>query len=113
MTARQRERQDLRLEGIVLSNGRGDLYEVPCLVIERYRVSEERATELAARLGSGQADSDDGRCKDEAPWSVQGGIYVGSTALTTSTGLILRLHHQVRAFVTPDGAPISREVTQG
>ena len=113
MTAKQREQQEFRLEGIVLSNGRGDLYEVPCLVIERYRVSEERAQELAAGLGSTRADSDDGRCEDEAPWSVQGGIYVGSTALTTSTGLILRLNHQVRAFVTPDSTPISREVTQG
>lgn len=113
MRAKQWEPQDLRLEGIVLSNGRGDLYEVPCLVIERYRVSEERATELAAGLGSTKADSDDGRFEDEAPWSVQGGIYVGSTALTTLTGQILRLDHQVRAFVTPDGAPISAEVTQG
>jgi hypothetical protein len=40
----------LELEGLVLSDADGAFYEVPRVVIERYRVTDERAAELAAEL---------------------------------------------------------------
>src|SRR4051812_20728890 len=40
----------LELEGLVLSDADGAYYEVPRVVIERYRVTDERAAELAVEL---------------------------------------------------------------
>jgi hypothetical protein len=45
----------LEMEGLVLRDGDGAFYEVPRVVIERYRVTEERAAELTAELPADMA----------------------------------------------------------
>jgi hypothetical protein len=57
------------LEGLVLRDSAGRFYEMPLMVVERYRVSEARAEELA-----GQAASDVHGFA-ERMWIVAGGIY--------------------------------------
>lgn len=56
---------DLRLEGLLLCDGTGACYEVPRVVIERYRVAR-------------QLPAPDGAASSAAPrlaWVVAGGIY--------------------------------------
>ena len=63
-----------RLEGLVLRDGQGIFYEVPCVVIERYRVSVERAAELSARkdVASSAGERTDGGA---LAWSIAEGVY--------------------------------------
>jgi hypothetical protein len=100
MREEQREDPEVRLEGLVLRDSRGWLYEVPCLVIERYRVPEERAMELARGLGDGVAPPGDGRADDaDAPWVVRGGVYVSAADTTGfAAGQFPALSLHVRAF---------------
>lgn len=58
-----------RLEGIILHDGDGGFYEVPWSVVERYRVSDVRATELA---GPEPAEV---RGFNGQPWTILGGVY--------------------------------------
>lgn len=58
-----------RVEGVILRDHDGALYEVPSLVIERYRVSADRAAELT-----------DERAAPDGPdgvrwWTVAGAIF--------------------------------------
>jgi hypothetical protein len=61
----------VRLEGLILHDGSA-YYEVPCLVIERYRVSDQRHAEIAA---TGEADH-----SAQPAWIVYGGIYAPPAA---------------------------------
>lgn len=58
-----------RMEGIILRDHDGALYEVPSLVIERYRVSADRAVEL-----SGAAAMPD-EIETGAWWTVAGAVF--------------------------------------
>lgn len=63
------QRSEARLEGIILRDSANALYEVPALVIERYRVTPDRAAELAvdaAALGGAGGG---------AWWTVAGAIF--------------------------------------
>jgi hypothetical protein len=68
-----------RLEGLVLRDGAGRLYEVPRAVIERYRVV---ATEIAERTAA-TADALQAGLGTMRPaaWRVAAGIYVAATVL--------------------------------
>jgi hypothetical protein len=66
MTREARDTGIDHLEGLILHDGSA-YYEVPCLVIERYRVSEQRHAEIAAAR---DADS-----SAEPVWIVYSGIY--------------------------------------
>jgi len=58
------------LEGLLLSDGSGAFYEVPTVVIARYRVSDEEVASL------GRAGQLSGTEKPHRPaWTVHGGIY--------------------------------------
>jgi hypothetical protein len=57
------------LEGIVLHDGEGGFYELPWSVVERYRVSDTRALELAEPRPA------DVRGFVGTSWSILGGVY--------------------------------------
>jgi hypothetical protein len=80
MVREQRELTAMRLEGLVLRDGQGALYEVPCLLIERYRVTDERAAELAGQSRAASMPAPEGGVLGAAAWSVQGGVYVAAGA---------------------------------
>lgn len=63
------------LEGLVLRDGNGILYEVPCAVVERYRVSSERADELSTQSDPAPAAVSQ---LATANWSLHGAVYAPS-----------------------------------
>ncbi|MGD9890997.1 MAG: hypothetical protein AB7R89_18205 [Dehalococcoidia bacterium] len=114
MADEQRERPALRLEGIVLCDGDGALYEVPYLVIERYRVSTDREKELTIALADERAMSGDrGGEADGGPWAVRGGIYASASASdATAAGRFPDPDQYVRAFDATRHTPILRCVVR-
>lgn len=109
MTRDQWEPRDLRLEGLVLRDAHGVLYEVPCTLIERYRVTEEQAAELAELLAATDGPAASSIPESDA-WIVRGGVF--APALARHGRLHAVLPHgtdpSVRAFQSPlafGGAP--------
>jgi hypothetical protein len=80
MTADEDRPAAMRLEGLVLRDGQGWIYEVPCLVIERYRVTDERAAELTARPAGSARQPVSAATLASLAWTVQGGVYVTTTS---------------------------------
>ncbi len=72
MTVVSEQVGDSNLEGLVLRDGAGAFYEVPCVVIERYRVPVERAVELLHEA------ADDPARFAMPHWVVHGGIYAAT-----------------------------------
>jgi hypothetical protein len=72
------------LEGLVLRDGSGRLYEVPRVVIERYRMEVERAAELMGTTAAEASARWLGVLRPAA-WTVDGGIYVAGSAAAAMT----------------------------
>jgi len=75
MTREPQQAAEARLEGLLLRDGHGNIYEVPCTVIERYCVTEERAAELRERLATDRRASSAGPDQRTVLWwALEGGI---------------------------------------
>jgi hypothetical protein len=82
-----------RLEGLILRDDAGSLYEVPCALIERYRVSVDRAAEIGAPPGAPAA----------LPWVLHGGSYASTPGVTHHAPASGRLSGNVEP--SRDGLP--------
>ncbi len=69
----------LRLEGLVLCDEDGTLYEVPRVVIERYRMVE---SPLRPETDAARSDGDGATVgvHQPAPWIVRSGVYVTASS---------------------------------
>lgn len=76
---RDTDNSRLRLEGLVLSDEFGTLYEVPCVVIERYRLLETPPGAEDSAAGANASHTAVG-VHQPAPWMVRGGVYVAAAS---------------------------------
>jgi hypothetical protein len=63
----------LRLEGLLLRDGEGAYYEVPCVIIERYRIASVFTTQPQQRPAVDGAGNRD--LAPDSAWIVAGGVY--------------------------------------
>lgn len=96
MLHEERQSPAMRLEGLVLGDEHGNLYEVPCLVIERYRVTEERAKDLTtAHTEADSTFGDRWEAAKHTPWAVRGAVYTRAMSCGDE-------RHGVRPVQPPD-----------
>jgi hypothetical protein len=76
MTQRENQTAIGGLEGLVLGDGTGAFYEVPTVVIARYRLADDEVVRL--RVAAQLSGTDE---PQRPAWTIHSGVYAPLTAL--------------------------------